>query len=382
MSSTQSLRAVATGQDEKNPVQSFRGFLEKQKAQIAAALPKHISPDRMIRLATTEFAKNPTLQKCTPISVFGALIQASQLGLEVGVLGQAYMVPYQNKKTGTMEAQFIPGYKGLIALARRSGEVSSIETHIVYEHDEFELELGIDSHLKHKPYLEGERGAPRLVYGVAKFKDGGHHLEWMSIAEVNKIRARSKAASNGPWVTDYEQMVRKTLIRRMANYLPMSIELNLALQVSDATEEGKRATIDGDFVSVTEPDEDHTENHGAMQPSGESGLTDSTRPGATEPYAEQKAAIGACTTKAELITLMNGMKPRDKAHLRAELEAKQAALEPRGGVTFAQVEEKMRNAPDLDLLDAAADWIQDLPADQQTDASTIYRECRAKLEGA
>ena len=382
MSSTQALRAVATGQDEKNPVQSFRGFLEKQKAQLSAALPRHISPDRMIRLATTEFAKNPTLQKCTPVSVFGAIIQASQLGLEVGVLGQAYMVPYRNNKTGTMEAQFIPGYKGLIALARRSGEVSSIETHIVYEHDEFELELGIDSKLKHKPYLEGERGAPRLVYGVAKFKDGGHHLEWMSMAEVNKIRARSKASSNGPWVTDYEQMVRKTVIRRMANYLPMSIELNLALQVSDAADEGKRATIEGDFVSVTEPDEDHTENHGAMQPSGESGLTDSTRPGATEPYAEQKAAIGACTTKAELITLMNGMKPRDKAHLRAELEAKQAALEPRGGVTFAQVEEKMRNAPDLDLLDAAADWIQDLPADQQTDAGAIYRECRAKLEGA
>lgn len=249
MSATNSLRAVATG-EQKNPVASFRDFLEKQKTQLAAALPRHINSDRMIRLACTEFSKNPLLQKCTPASVFGAIIQASQLGLEIGVLGQAYLVPYRNNKDNTYEAQFLPGYKGLISLARRSGEVTSIETHIVYEHDKFDLRLGLDTHLEHVPYLEGDRGAARLVYGVAKFRDGGHHFEWMSIGDVNKIRQRSKSRDSGPWVTDYEQMVRKTLIRRMANYLPMSIELQQAIQVSDAAEEGKRATIDGGFVVV------------------------------------------------------------------------------------------------------------------------------------
>ena len=173
----------------------------------------------------------------------------------MGVLGQAYLVPYFNRKKNITEAQFIPGYKGLIALARRSGEVTSIESHIVYSNDTFNLTLGLDTHVEHIPNLDGDRGAIRLVYGVAKFRSGGHHFEWMPLAEVEKIRARSKAASNGPWVTDYEQMVRKTLIRRMMNYLPMSIELQAAVQVSDATDEGKRATFDGDFVVI---DDDNT----------------------------------------------------------------------------------------------------------------------------
>lgn len=266
--STAALKAVATDSQEKNPVVAFRSFLEKQKHQLAAALPKHISPDRMIRLACTEFAKNPLLQKCTPVSVFGAIIQASQLGLEIGVLGQAYLVPYRNNRQNTYEAQFIPGYKGLIALARRSGEVTSIETHIVYERDTFELTLGIDSSIKHVPYLEGDRGKPRLVYGVAKFKDGGHHLEWMSMSDVDKIRARSKARDNGPWITDYDQMVRKTLIRRMSNYLPMSIELANALALSDAAEAGQRATIEGDFVTVVPDDQGDAPAQIDNQPGG------------------------------------------------------------------------------------------------------------------
>lgn len=265
MSASNALRTAATG-EQQNPVTAFRSFLEKQKSQLAAALPKHVSPDRMIRLACTEFAKNPLLQKCTPVSVFGAIIQASQLGLEIGVLGQAYLVPYRNNKNNTYEAQFIPGYKGLIGLARRSGEVTSIETNIVYLNDRFDLKLGLDTSVEHIPNLDGDRGIPRLVYGVAKFRDGGYHFEWMTIGEVNKIRARSKASSNGPWVTDYEQMVRKTLIRRMSNYLPMSIELQQAIQISDAAEEGKRATLDGDFVVVQgDDDQDEQQQQAAQQ---------------------------------------------------------------------------------------------------------------------
>jgi len=234
----------------KTPVAQFRDFLEKGKAQIAAALPCHITPDRMIRLALTEFSKNPALQRCTQTSVFGAIIQASQLGLEIGVMGQAYLVPYKENCT------MIPGYKGLTALARRTGDVSSIETNIVYENDGFDLILGIDTTLIHKPYLDGDRGRMKLVYGVAKFKSGGHHFEWMSISDVDKIRNRSKARDNGPWVTDYEQMVRKTIIRRMMNYLPMSIELSAALQLSDAADRGNLARLDADFVVIEEEEEE------------------------------------------------------------------------------------------------------------------------------
>lgn len=284
MTRTEAVKAAVTGKQENNPVAIFRGFLEKQKAQLAMALPKHITPDRMIRLATTEFAKNPMLQKCTQVSVYGAIIQASQLGLEIGVLGQAYLVPYRNNKTGTYEAQFIPGYKGLISLARRSGEVTSIETHIVYEADTFDLKLGLETHITHEPFLDGDRGPARLVYGVATFRDGGHHFEWMSMSDVIRIKNRSKAKDNGPWVTDFEQMVRKTLIRRMCNYLPMSIELSNAIQVSDAAEEGKRASIDGSFVVVH--DEDAEEN---IDPS----TGEITKPDASGLTEEEKQAAHA-----------------------------------------------------------------------------------------
>lgn len=232
----------------KSKLSSFKEVLEKNKNQLMTALPKHMNADRMIRLACTEFSKNENLQNCDQKSVFGAIIQAAQLGLEIGVLGQAYLIPYNNK------CQFIPGYKGLIALARRSGELSSIETHIVYDNDMFDLTLGINTEVTHKPFLGGNRGEPKLVYGVAKFKDGGYHFEWMTIAEVNKIRQSSKSASikYSPWFTHYDQMVRKTIIRRMMNYLPMSTEMQNAMQISDAVDDGKMAYIDSGVVVTSD----------------------------------------------------------------------------------------------------------------------------------
>ena len=350
--STANLKAVATGQavETKNPVAVFRGLLEKQKSQIAAALPRHLSPDRMIRLACTEFAKNPMLQECSQVSVFGSIVQASQLGLEIGVLGQAYLVPFKkNKKekdgswSNTWECQLIPGYKGLIALARRSGEVTSIETNIVYTADKFNLTLGIDSKIEHEPFLDGERGKPRLVYGVAKFKDGGHHLEWMTIGDVEKIKAtvfernRLTPASKSPWNTDYEQMVRKTLIRRMANYLPMSVELEAALQVDDAATAGKGATIDGDFI-VTERDRDDAGDPGPMAgqaervdtATGEIGTgpakTAEDASGEAGPrYAEILDGINKAATLEDLDVTRSHIKDvTDEAH-KAELNAAASA---------------------------------------------------------
>ncbi|MCA3067491.1 MAG: recombinase RecT [Rhodocyclaceae bacterium] len=262
----QNLKAVATGGQvaTSNPVNDFKQLLESRKLEIQNALPKHVTADRVIRLALTEFQKNAQLRECSLSSIYSGIIQASQLGLEIGVLGQGYLVPYNVKKkdksgreTWRKEAQFIAGYKGLISLARRSGEVTSIESHIVYENDSFDLSLGIDTKIEHKPFLKGDRGQPCLVYGVAHFKDGSHHFEWMTMQDVNKVRTRSKASgSHSPWTTDFEQMVRKTLIRRMMNYLPMSIELSAALQVDEAVEQGKRAAIEGDFNVITSEDDE------------------------------------------------------------------------------------------------------------------------------
>lgn len=260
--SNEKLKQELGAQREPNALEKFKHVLEKNKTQLINALPKHINADRMIRLACTEFSKNPKLLECDSRSVFGALIQASQLGLEIGVLGQAYLVPFFNGKTKQLECQCIPGYKGLISLARRSGEVTSIETNIVYMNDKFEMILGIESSLRHEPFLDGDRGEPRLVYGVAKFKDGGYHLEWMPIQDVDKIKKKSllklkeSMIPYSPWVTDYEQMVRKTLIRRMANYLPMSVELQTSLQVLDKVDAGEKPFIEGGIVITSDKAED------------------------------------------------------------------------------------------------------------------------------
>lgn len=335
--STQALRAVAKGERNQNPMVAFRDFLQARRGEIAAALPKHLTPDRMIRLALTEFTKNKTLQQCTPASVYAGIIQASQLGLEIGVMGQAYLVPYQNRKAGTTEAQFIPGYKGLIALARRSGEVTSIETHIAYENDEFDLTLGIETKVRHVPKLDGDRGRPRLVYGVAHFKDGGYHFEWMSLAEVERIRSRSKAANSGPWVTDYEQMVRKTLIRRMANYLPMSIELSTALEIDRMADEGKATTIDG---------------------------------------------VGLVSEKADADFAGPGDEPEDSAHDAPATDPGPLDADPAEPVvTYAELEGRMRAAKSVDELDELGDLIAQLPVDQQPDASDEFGRLRKKLQG-
>jgi recombination protein RecT len=238
------------------PMDQIKLKIDGIQKQIAVSIPatmqKYLTPERLTRLFWQEARRNPKLLECSPESVASGLMTAAQLGLEIGVQGQAWLVPYWNKKQKRLDAQFIPGYKGLIALARRSGEVLSVETHIVYEKDKFALKLGINTSVEHEPYLEGDRGLPRLTYGVARFKDGGYHFEWMPEVEIRAIRARSQAAESGPWVTDTDQMRRKTVIRRMSNYLPQSIEFANALTVDDAVNSGNKAVIAGQFVEIDE----------------------------------------------------------------------------------------------------------------------------------
>lgn len=287
---------VATAEDAKNPLASFQNFMERRKDQLAAALPKHLTPERMIRLVLTEFTKTPALLQCEQKSIWSSIITASQLGLEIGVMGQAYLVPFNrrvrqgNEWVTVKECQMIPGYKGLLSLARRSGDVTSIETHIAYANDVFELELGINTKVRHVPRITGDRGEPLVVYGVAHFKDGGHHFEWMPVTEINAIRdktfeknrADEKAREKSPWGTDWGQMARKTLVRRMANYLPMSIELAAALELENTVDNGKRATIDASFMVIPEEGQATFEgDEGGPQPGGENDPPAGGAPGAT-----------------------------------------------------------------------------------------------------
>ncbi|MBB6176407.1 recombination protein RecT [Anoxybacillus tengchongensis] len=208
-----------------SPAQTIAAYLKKMGPEIEKALPKHMDADRMARIALTTIRTNPKLLECSVPSLLGAVMQAAQLGLEPGLVGHCYLVPFKNGKTGQSDVQFIIGYKGMIDLARRSGQIENIYAHAVYSNDEFDYELGLEPKLKHKPYMNGDRGEFIGVYAVAHFKGGGYQFEFMPKEEIEKRRKRSKAANAGPWVTDYEEMAKKTVIRHMWKYLPISIEI-------------------------------------------------------------------------------------------------------------------------------------------------------------
>ncbi|OIK20281.1 recombination protein RecT [Bacillus amyloliquefaciens] len=228
-----------------SPAQTITAYLEKMAPEIQKALPDHVKPDRLARIALTTIRTNPALLECTIPSLLGAVMQSAQLGLEPGLIGHCYFVPFWNNKEKRRDVQFIIGYKGMIDLARRSGHIESIYAHAVYETDEFDYELGLHPKLVHKP-ATGQRGAITHVYAVAHFKDGGYQFEVFSKDDIEKTRKRSKASDNGPWKTDYEEMAKKTVIRRMWKYLPISIEI----QQQVAQDETIRKDITAEAQSV------------------------------------------------------------------------------------------------------------------------------------
>ena len=194
---------------------------QKAMAQIADALPEHLNAKKMARVVMTAVTRTPKLLECRPETVMNAVLEASQLGLMPdGVLGHGYILPYKTT------AVFIPGYKGLLDLARRSGEIAWIQARLVYANDDFSYQYGMDPKLNHVPARADGREPGKMIaaYGVAKFKTGEFHFEVMHRDEIELIRQRSRAKDDGPWMTDYDEMARKTVIRRLCKFLPMNPE--------------------------------------------------------------------------------------------------------------------------------------------------------------
>lgn len=246
---------AATSPARKEP--TVYDLLQQMKPQLARALPRHISPDRMLRVTLTALRTTPGLAQCEAKSLLAAVMTCAQLGLEPQTpLGQAYLVPYGGK------VQLIIGYRGLIELARRSGELQYIVAREVCEGDEFSFEYGLEEKLVHRPALKG-RGKAYAYYGVARFKDGSYVTQVMSIEEIERHRQRSKTPNAGPWVTDYDEMAKKTVIRSMAKYLPLSIELTEALRSEESlpdleaddglTVDSPSASSDGEATSDAPP---------------------------------------------------------------------------------------------------------------------------------
>jgi recombination protein RecT len=217
-------------------VKDFRTTIEALKGQLANALPKHIKADRLIRIILTTVNKTPDLLACTQTSLLGAILQCAQLGLEPdGVLGQAYLIPFRNR--GQLECQLVPGYKGLIKLAYQSGEVGAIRARVVRQRDDFHYSYGLNEVLIHTPHRGPDPGPMVAVYAVAKIR-GVDEPQFVVLErwEVEEIRDRySKGADRetSPWRTNFEEMAKKTSLRRLCKMLPASVEKdNLARAVA------------------------------------------------------------------------------------------------------------------------------------------------------
>ena len=220
--------------------------------QMALAMPKSMTPDRLTRIVMTECRKTPALMKCAPESFYGAVLQCAALGLEPGsALGHCYLLPFGNgkDKSGRPNAQLIIGYRGMIDLARRSGQIVSLQAWTVHAQDTFNYQLGLNPDIEHIPASVADRGPVTHVYAVAKLKGGGVQFEVMSRAEIEKVRASSKAGNSGPWSSHWDEMAKKTVIRRLFKYLPVSIEAVRAVEIDEKTDRGE-ATTDQDFLDA------------------------------------------------------------------------------------------------------------------------------------
>lgn len=227
--------------------------------QMALALPKSMTADRLTRIIMTECRKTPELMSCAPESFFGAVLQCAALGLEPGsALGHCYLLPFGNgkDKSGRANAQLIIGYRGMIDLARRSGQIVSLSAYCAHEKDEFEYSLGLNPDIRHIPSPLADRGPVTHVYAVAKLKGGGVQFEVMSRAEIEAVRKTSKAGSSGPWSSHWDEMAKKTVIRRLFKYLPVSIEAVRAVEVDEKADRGEAVTtqdfLDGEFIEKGE----------------------------------------------------------------------------------------------------------------------------------
>lgn len=287
---------------EMKPKEQISYLLNQKKGELAKMLPKTLSIDRLLKVAQIAATTTPALAKCDVPSLVGAIGQCAQMGLEPNtVLGHAYLVPFNTKRKDANgkerwvnSVQVIIGYKGLIDLARRSGQIVSIAAHEVCANDHFELVYGLDEKLNHTPAM-GDRGEVIGFYAVAKLKDGGHSFEFMSMHQVLEImRSTQSGGKYGPWKDHFIEMGRKTVIRRLAKYLPLSIEFQTAVALDNQAEAGKDQrldTIDGDFMVVA--DDDAPTGYDVDQATGEiqqsERLTDSPSPAVARQSAPARA---------------------------------------------------------------------------------------------
>ena len=242
---------------KKDSPKNLKELLEARMPEFEKLLPSVISGKQFLRLALNALQSTPHLKECTVMSFYGAIMQCAQLGLKPNVNGEAHLSPFFNNKIGKYECQFIVGYKGLMSLARRSGEISIIDAHEVRENDKFEIEFGFEPKVVHVPCLKGDRGAIIGYYAIVVMKDGGKLAHYMTVDEAEKYGKRySKTFNNGPWKTDFDAMAKKSCLRQELKYAPTSTDVDSALKTDEHTlKYDETATSDvGNIIDITDDD--------------------------------------------------------------------------------------------------------------------------------
>jgi recombination protein RecT len=202
--------------------------IDNRLAIIGASSAAGIEPDRLKMVALGAFTRTPALWTCDPVSIARSIVEAGQLGLEpTGLLGGAYLVPRRGQCT------LLVGYRGLVMLAKRSGEVSRVEARVVREHDTFDYGYGLEPYLDHHPSRDADPGNYTAAYAVIVFRDAGRQFDVMSYAEIEAIRKRSASPGDGPWVTDWPEMAKKTALRRLLKLAPLTIQVAAQLDEID-----------------------------------------------------------------------------------------------------------------------------------------------------
>ncbi len=246
-------RAAAKTGDKPKTMQQY---IQTMQGEIAKALPSVMTPERFTRITLSALSTNPQLGQTTTNSFLGAMMTAAQLGMEPNTpLGQAYLIPFRNK--GKLECQFQLGYKGLIDLAYRSGEVTSIQAQAVYENDTFEYAYGLEPKLEHIPAMS-DRGNPIFFYAVFKTKDGGYGFEVMSVEDVRahaKKYSQSFNSSYSPWQKNFEEMAKKTVLKKVLKYAPVKTEFVRGLAADETIKHGVSEDMfsvpdDTDYIDV------------------------------------------------------------------------------------------------------------------------------------
>lgn len=218
-------RPAPAPQNKKEKGETIADLITKMEPEIKKAVPEHIKPERLARIALTAVRHTPKLAECDQISFIGAVMQAAQMGLEPNTgLGEAYIIPYGDKAT------FQIGYKGILSLAHRTGQYKAIYAQEVYKNDKFDFSYGLDKTIYHKP-ADLPEGDPIYYYAVYKLTNGGYDLVVWSKKRLQQHAKKFSSALNNsrttsPWQTDFISMAKKTVLKDVLKYAPKSIEFS------------------------------------------------------------------------------------------------------------------------------------------------------------